>query len=102
MAKARRKPTAESPETIPIRRAAPPRAPDAPREAIDERSRRRAGECPPTAAVGIECPSCGSCWHSVYRTSRFLRKIVRYRECERCGKRFMTTETHETPTDSTA
>lgn len=99
MAKARRKPTNETQDSSPPPRAGPPPAHDAPRETIVDRARRRAAECAKSEAVGIECPSCGSCWHSVYRTSRFLRKIVRYRECERCGKRFMTTET---PTDSTA
>jgi hypothetical protein len=96
MAKATRKRTSETID------AGAPAAPERPREPLADRMKRRAEEPGKSEATGIECPSCGSCWHSVYRTSRFFRKVVRYRSCERCGRKFMTTETTgDPPTDST-
>lgn len=72
-----------------------------PRLSIGERMRAKAAQrdIDPDGAslgkseeTGIQCPSCGSCWHRVYKTARMCRKIIRYRECERCARRFTTTE----------
>jgi transcriptional regulator NrdR family protein len=47
----------------------------------------------PEEQRGLVCPPCG-CWHSrvVYTRASLGGRILRRRECRRCGKRVMTTE----------
>jgi len=46
-------------------------------------------EKPPS---GLECPDCGSCMSSVFKTRRFWGRISRERVCGHCGTRWSTTE----------
>lgn len=44
-------------------------------------------------APGILCPSCGHAKHkTIYTRPRDGGRVIRRRECRRCGQRFVTTE----------
>ena len=47
---------------------------------------------PQTAAVGLECHTCGCRHFYVDNTRKVNRMIIRYRRCRNCGKRMTTCE----------
>jgi len=40
----------------------------------------------------MNCPKCGSCRTGVTNTAKDASKVLRIRECKKCGERFCTTE----------